>query len=53
MIRVNYVRRCQERVLLDDARQLNPFSAYYYLARRQPKSVLRLPLLRVQARTNS
>jgi PAS domain S-box-containing protein len=43
---VNYVRRCQERVLLDDARQSNPFSADDYLTRRQPKSVLCLPLMR-------
>ncbi|WP_323047340.1 AAA family ATPase [Paraburkholderia sp.] len=43
---VNYVRRCQERVLLDDARQPNPFSADDYLSRRQPKSVLCLPLIR-------
>ncbi|WP_408350710.1 trifunctional serine/threonine-protein kinase/ATP-binding protein/sensor histidine kinase [Paraburkholderia sp. RL17-337-BIB-A] len=43
---VNYVRRCQERVLLDDARQSNPFSADDYLSRRQPKSVLCLPLMR-------
>ncbi|MFM0632435.1 trifunctional serine/threonine-protein kinase/ATP-binding protein/sensor histidine kinase [Paraburkholderia xenovorans] len=43
---VNYVRRCQERVLLDDARQPNPFSADEYLSRQQPKSVLCLPLMR-------
>jgi PAS domain S-box-containing protein len=43
---VNYVQRCQERVLLDDATQSNPFSADDYLARRQPKSVLCLPLVR-------
>ena len=43
---VNYVRRSQERVLLDDARQSNPFSADDYLTRRQPKSVLCLPLIR-------
>ncbi|MFM0125957.1 AAA family ATPase [Paraburkholderia sp. RL18-101-BIB-B] len=43
---VNYVRRCQERVLLDDARQSNPFSADEYLSRQQPKSVLCLPLMR-------
>src|SRR6202051_1112041 len=43
---VNYVRRCQERVLLDDATQSNPFSADDYLTRRQPKSVLCLPLMR-------
>src|SRR6202022_2899119 len=43
---VNYVQRCQERVLLDDATQSNPFSADSYVARRQPKSVLCLPLVR-------
>jgi len=43
---VNYVRRCQERVLLDDATQANPFSADDYVTRRQPKSVLCLPLTR-------
>ncbi|MEA3112735.1 MAG: hypothetical protein QOG58_2534, partial [Caballeronia sp.] len=43
---VNYVRRCQERVLLDDATQSNPFSADDFVARQQPKSVLCLPLVR-------
>jgi GAF domain-containing protein len=43
---VNYVRRCQERVLLADATQANPFSADDYVAQRQPKSVLCLPLMR-------
>jgi PAS domain S-box-containing protein len=43
---VYYVRRCQERVLLDDATRSNPFSADDYLVRRQPKSVLCLPLVR-------
>ncbi|MEA3122826.1 MAG: hypothetical protein QOH33_2416, partial [Paraburkholderia sp.] len=43
---VNYVQRCQERVLLDDATRPNPFSADRYVARRQPKSVLCLPLVR-------
>jgi len=46
---VNYVRRCQERVLLADATQANPFSADDYVARRQPKSVLCLPLMRRSA----
>jgi PAS domain S-box-containing protein len=46
---VNYVQRCQERVLLDDATQSNPFSADEYLTRRQPKSVLCLPLMRRSA----
>jgi PAS domain S-box-containing protein len=43
---VNYVQRCQERVLLDDATQSNPYSADDYVARQQPKSVLCLPLVR-------
>ncbi|WP_167760302.1 trifunctional serine/threonine-protein kinase/ATP-binding protein/sensor histidine kinase [Paraburkholderia pallida] len=43
---VHYVRRSQERVLLDDATQLNPYSADEYLVRRSPKSVLCLPLMR-------
>jgi PAS domain S-box-containing protein len=43
---VNYVQRCQERVLLDDATQSNPHSADDYVARRQPRSVLCLPLVR-------
>jgi PAS domain S-box-containing protein len=46
---VNYVQRCQERVLLDDATQSNPFSGDDYVARRQPKSVLCLPLMRRSA----
>ncbi len=36
-------------MLLDDARQPNPFSADDYLSRRQPKSVLCLPLMRRSA----
>ncbi len=43
---VNYVQRSQERVLLDDATQANPFSADDYVNSRQPKSVLCLPLMR-------
>jgi PAS domain S-box-containing protein len=46
---VNYVRRCQERVLLADATQANPFSADDYVVRRQPKSLLCLPLMRRSA----
>ncbi|MEA3115280.1 MAG: hypothetical protein QOG58_5079, partial [Caballeronia sp.] len=46
---VNYVQRCRERVLLDDATQSNPFSADDYLTRQQPKSVLCLPLMRRSA----
>ncbi|MFM0149468.1 GAF domain-containing sensor histidine kinase, partial [Paraburkholderia sp. RL18-085-BIA-A] len=43
---VNYVGRCHERVLLDDATQSNPFSADDYFARGQAKSVLCLPVMR-------
>ncbi|MFM0342074.1 trifunctional serine/threonine-protein kinase/ATP-binding protein/sensor histidine kinase [Paraburkholderia fungorum] len=43
---INYVRRCQERVLLTDAMQSNPFAADDHFARRQPKSVLCLPIMR-------
>jgi PAS domain S-box-containing protein len=46
---VNYVRRCHERVLLTDATQSNPFSADESFARRQPKSVLCLPIMRRSA----
>ncbi|HVE06837.1 MAG TPA: ATP-binding protein, partial [Paraburkholderia sp.] len=46
---VNYVQRCQERVLLDDAMQSNPFSADDYLVGRRPKSVLCVPLMRRSA----
>ena len=43
---INYVRRSRERVLLVDATQANPFSTDDYFARRQPKSVLCLPIMR-------
>jgi PAS domain S-box-containing protein len=43
---INYVRRSQQRVLLADATQSNPFSTDDYFARRQPKSVLCLPIMR-------
>jgi len=43
---LNYVRRSQTQVLLADATEPNPFSADSYLARRQPKSVLCLPIVR-------
>ncbi|MFC0397933.1 ATP-binding sensor histidine kinase [Paraburkholderia rhizosphaerae] len=46
---VNYVQRSQERVLLDDATQANPFSADDHVVSRQPKSVLCLPLMRRSA----
>ncbi|MEW9581599.1 AAA family ATPase [Paraburkholderia sp. DGU8] len=42
----NYVRRSQERVLLTDAMQSNPFAADDYFARRRPKSVLCVPIMR-------
>ncbi|WP_437807424.1 AAA family ATPase [Sorangium sp. So ce1078] len=46
---LNYVRRSHERVLLDDAAARHPFSEDGYLARKQPRSVLCLPIVR-QAR---
>lgn len=46
---INYVRRCHEQVLLTDAMQLNPFAADDYFARRQPKSVLCMPIMRRSA----
>jgi PAS domain S-box-containing protein len=46
---INYVRRSQQRVLLADATQSNPFSMDDYFARRQPKSVLCLPIMRRSA----
>jgi len=46
---INYVRRSQERVLLADATLSNPFSTDDYFVRRQPKSVLCLPIMRRSA----
>jgi PAS domain S-box-containing protein len=46
---INYVRRSHEQVLLADATQSNPFSIDDYFARRQPKSVLCLPIMRRSA----
>ncbi|MEA2783844.1 MAG: hypothetical protein QOK29_5442, partial [Rhodospirillaceae bacterium] len=43
---INYVRRSRQRVLLADATQSNPYSTDDYFARRQPKSVLCLPIMR-------
>ena len=43
---LNYVRRSQEQVLLADTAEPHPFAADPYLARRQPKSVLCIPILR-------
>jgi PAS domain S-box-containing protein len=43
---INYVRRSQDAVLLADAMQSNPFAGDVYFARRQPKSVLCLPIMR-------
>src|SRR5216683_5318408 len=46
---INYVRRSKERVLLADGTQSNPFSTDDYFARRRPKSVLCLPIMRRSA----
>ncbi|WP_437964553.1 AAA family ATPase [Sorangium sp. So ce260] len=46
---LNYVRRSHERVLLDDAAARHPFSEDGYFTRKQPRSVLCLPIVR-QAR---
>ncbi|WP_437323463.1 AAA family ATPase [Sorangium sp. So ce381] len=46
---LNYVRRSHERVLLDDAAGRHPFSEDAYFARKRPRSVLCLPIVR-QAR---
>jgi PAS domain S-box-containing protein len=46
---LNYVRRSQQRVLLADATQAHLFSADPHFARRQPKSVLCLPIVRRSA----
>jgi signal transduction histidine kinase len=43
---LNYVRRTQERVLLNDGKQAHPFWNDAYLSSRRPKSVLCLPVLR-------
>jgi len=43
---VRYVIRTHERVILDDATKPNLFSGDAYLAERQPRSVLCLPLVR-------
>ncbi|XXX73144.1 AAA family ATPase [Sorangium sp. So ce134] len=46
---LNYVRRSHERVLLDDAAARHPFAEDEYFTRKQPRSVLCLPIVR-QAR---
>ena len=46
---LNYVRRTREQVLLADVAQPSPFSEDEYLSRRQPKSLLCLPILRQAA----
>jgi diguanylate cyclase (GGDEF)-like protein/PAS domain S-box-containing protein len=46
---LNYVRRSREQVLLPDVAQPHPFSSDPYFSRRQPKSVLCLPILRQNA----
>ena len=43
---VNYVRRSRTQLLLGDATAPHPFAADPYLARRHPKSVLCLPIVR-------
>ncbi|WP_437721064.1 AAA family ATPase [Sorangium sp. So ce861] len=43
---INYVRRSHERVLLDDAAARHPFSEDTYFTRKQPRSVLCLPIVR-------
>ncbi|WP_437275189.1 AAA family ATPase [Sorangium sp. So ce375] len=43
---LNYVRRSHERVLLDDAAGRHPFSEDAYFARKRPRSVLCLPIVR-------
>ncbi|MBU1424731.1 MAG: AAA family ATPase [Gammaproteobacteria bacterium] len=43
---LNYVRRSQEQVLLDDAASQNPYSADEYFLRQRPKSVLCFPITR-------
>ena len=43
---LNYVRRSQEKVLLADATALHPFATDPYFARRQPKSLSCLPIIR-------
>ena len=43
---LDYVRRSRNQVLLDDAREENPFSGDPYLAREQAKSVLCLAVVR-------
>ncbi|WP_437924075.1 AAA family ATPase [Sorangium sp. So ce291] len=46
---LNYVRRSNERVLLDDAAARHPFVEDEYFRRKRPRSVLCLPIMR-QAR---
>ncbi|WP_437275218.1 AAA family ATPase [Sorangium sp. So ce375] len=43
---LNYVRRSHERVLLDDAAGRHPFLEDEYFARKRPRSVLCLPIVR-------
>ena len=43
---LNYVWRSQEKVLLADATAFHPFAADPYFARRQPKSLSCLPIIR-------
>ena len=43
---LNYARRSQTQVLLDDVAKPHPFSTDPYLINRQPKSVLCIPIMR-------
>jgi len=43
---VRYVERTRERVVLDDAASAGPFQSDEYIARRRPKSVLCIPVLK-------
>ncbi len=43
---VKYVQRTKERVILDDAAAAGKFSSDEYIARRKPRSLLCLPILR-------
>jgi predicted ATPase/signal transduction histidine kinase len=43
---LNYVRRTREPIVLEDARQPNPFSTDPYLSAHRPRAVLGLPILR-------
>ncbi|MDB5775603.1 MAG: hypothetical protein JWP38_1736 [Herbaspirillum sp.] len=46
---LNYVQRCQEKVLLPDAAAPHPFASDPYFARRRTKSLCCLPIVRQRA----